>query len=1087
MTRLIRFCLIVTLLAVLSVATGCSASRPADEAYEGYLFAYFGGNGPDREQVYFAVSKDGFNYKALNASKPVIEAQAISRSGGVRDPHLLRGYAGEYFYMVLTDLHVPTMGWNNTAMVMLRSKDLINWQSSVVDIPSQFPQAFGDVNRVWAPQTIYDEQAEQYMVYFSMKQGDGPDIIYYAYANDDFTGLASTPKQLYFPPNEKHACIDGDIVEKDGKYHLFFKGEGRDPGIRLAVSGDLTGGYKLVSDERVDAETAAVEGSGVFKLNDRDAWILMYDVYTRGRYQFTISEDLKSFRVVDEQVTMNFKPRHGSVLPITGEEMARLIDKWGPIEAGPADDGWQKNRWAGDGVFTFDRADDRWVLELASGDGGDIAWSRWFAVEPGKTYELAAKIRTRDVIAGEGRGALLNVHGLSGAQSPALTGDTDWTTVKAVFNSGERERVLVNCLLGGWGQSTGRASFKHVSLRAVAAPKRPAVVHEPGPVTIDAAALRPPMSELIYSQFIEHMGRCIYGGIWAEMLEDRKFYHPITSDYKPYGSSALFPPVVRSPWQVLGSPAAVKMVTADPFVGDHDPQIGPGATIQQHGLGVVKGKRYTGYIWLKAVEGSPTVTVSLDLSDKPVRIEPRGDAYTRYEIEFSANKSSDKAMFAISVADGTARVGTASLMPADNIDGMRADTLQLLKQLKSPMYRWPGGNFVSGYDWRDGVGDRDRRPPRTNPAWTGVEHNDFGMHEFIRFCAFLNAEPMITINMGFEGAFSAEAEMQYANGGPATHWGAQRAANGSERPFGVKYWCIGNEMWGDWQLGFMSPEDYQIKHNWVVDRLRSKHKGFVAIGSGNAGDWSRGLLARCAGRMDLIAEHFYCQQRDGVVEHVAQMTRSIRGKADFHRHAQAQLGLTGDKQIPIAMTEWNYWYGPHPYGELGTVYFLKDALGVAAGIHEYARCSDIIGAAFYAQAVNVIGCIKTTKTDAFLAATALPLIMYREHFGAIPVQVDAAEPRAPGLDIAAAWTAGRAALTIGVVNASPEPKTIDLKLKGVAVSGEAEKWWFAGNDPELKNDVATQRLTIQHADDVKLSDEIRVPGYSATIFRLRVE
>jgi alpha-N-arabinofuranosidase len=119
-------------------------------------------------------------------------------------------------------------------------------------------------------------------------------------------------------------------------------------------------------------------------------------------------------------------------------------------------------------------------------------------------------------------------------------------------------------------------------------------------------------------------------------------------------------------------------------------------------------------------------------------------------------------------------IGTASLMPDDNVEGLRADTLALLKELRAPIYRWPGGNFVSGYDWRDGIGDRDRRPPRTNPAWTGVEHNDFGMHEFIRFCQLVGTEPWITVNTGFGDAYSAAAQLEYCNARP-TPSGARAA------------------------------------------------------------------------------------------------------------------------------------------------------------------------------------------------------------------------------------------------------------------------------------------------------------------------
>ena len=165
----------------------------------------------------------------------------------------------------------------------------------------------------------------------------------------------------------------------------------------------------------------------------------------------------------------------------------------------------------------------------------------------------------------------------------------------------------------------------------------------------------------------------------------------------------------------------------------------------------------------------------------------------------------------------------------EDIEGMRADTMKMLKELNAPLYRWPGGNFVSGYDWRDGIGDRDRRPPRKNPAWTGVEHNDFGMNEFIHFCRLLNAEPLITVNTGFGDAYSAAAQLEYSNGSTDTLMGAARARNGMPEPFNVRYWAIGNEMFGRWQLGYMSLNHYVRKHNWVVDKMREVDPDIVPI------------------------------------------------------------------------------------------------------------------------------------------------------------------------------------------------------------------------------------------------------------------
>lgn len=303
------------------------------ESYEAYLFTYFTGNGPSEEAIHYAVSIDGYNYRALNDNKPIIDSKAISTSGGVRDPHILRRADGKGFYMVVTDLYVTEQGWNNYAMILMKSKDLVTWESSVINIPETYPNEFGGVDRVWAPQVIYDEVQKKYMVYFSMKErGAHPDVIYYAYANKDFTALEAAPEQLYFPKDPKAACIDADIIPYEGKYYMFHKSENGNPGIKLAVSDKVNEGYEAVSEERIDCEKAGVEGSGVFKLNNSNEYILMYDVYTRGRYQFTRSTDLRNFTVIDQEVSMNFHARHGTVMPITKSELERLVSKWGSFD-----------------------------------------------------------------------------------------------------------------------------------------------------------------------------------------------------------------------------------------------------------------------------------------------------------------------------------------------------------------------------------------------------------------------------------------------------------------------------------------------------------------------------------------------------------------------------------------------------------------------------------------------------------------------------------------------------------------------------------------------------------------------------------
>lgn len=324
---------ILAFLLCLSALTPAFAEKIEEKDLAAYLFVYFTGNHISQEAVCYAVSMDGYTYWALNDNKPVIDSKVISSTGGVRDPHILRCEDGKTFYMVVTDM-VSDNGWDsNRAMVLLKSTDLVHWSHSVINMQKRY-EGQEKLKRVWAPQTIYDPEAGKYMVYWSMKYGDGPDVIYYAYANADFTDLEGEPKPLFVPADKK-SCIDGDIVYKDGIYHLFYKTEGHGNGIRVATTNSLTSGQWKENLEYKQQTKEAVEGAGTFKLIGEDKYILMYDVYMKGAYQFTETTDLEHFKVIDHEVKMNFHPRHGTIIPITRSELKHITDQWGkPTELG---------------------------------------------------------------------------------------------------------------------------------------------------------------------------------------------------------------------------------------------------------------------------------------------------------------------------------------------------------------------------------------------------------------------------------------------------------------------------------------------------------------------------------------------------------------------------------------------------------------------------------------------------------------------------------------------------------------------------------------------------------------------------------
>ena len=632
-------------------------------------------------------------------------------------------------------------------------------------------------------------------------------------------------------------------------------------------------------------------------------------------------------------------------------------------------------------------------------------------------------------------------------------------------------------------------------------------------IQVDVQNKTYPVNELIYGQFIEHMGRCIYGGIWAEMLEDRKFYWEITEDYHPYKEflDSPYPAVGASPWKITGNPEGVVMTTENSFVGDQTPLIKNGSGIQQLDLAVVENKSYEGYIWLKSDRSeNATVEVSMLVNGNKAFSEDftiGNKAYKKFPFEWLNKHASEKAILDIRVKSGNCLVGTVSLMPGDNIRGMRADTLKLLKKLNSPVYRWPGGNFASGYNWRDGIGDRDRRPPRKNEAWVGIEHNDFGTDEFIDFCREIHTQPMIAVNTGFGDAYSAAQWVEYCNASTDTVGGSWRQKNGNETPYDVHYWCVGNEMWGSWQMGYMHLDQYVIKHNMVAKAMWKVDNSLTLVGSGdfdaqsksltnNLEDggnrvrgWSEGLLEDCAENMNLISEHFYCgrlpwnqQQRIDLVSHVAQIKDMIKKKADQHRNLQAKMPNLKGRIIPIALDEWNYWHRDYVYGDLGCVYDLADALGIAAGIHELYRQADMIQIATYAQTVNVIGCIKTSKTEAEFATTGLVLSLYRNKFGTIPLSVD--NTHNP-LDISAALDNNSKVLTLSIVNPQKKEVKVDLSVLHANLAGNEEMYWITGEKETSHNAPGQERqVDIHHKTNLKTSEALTVPALSCTIFRL---
>lgn len=291
-----------------------------------YLFCYFTGNEPEQERIHFAASEDGYHFTPLNGNRPVI-AQTKG-TGSVRDPYLFQGQDGAY-HILATDMKSAD-GWNsNHCMISWRSDDLIHWMDETVIDLRAFPQT-QSADRVWAPQAVFDPEKGEYLIYWSHHNAEGNDpntVIWYAYSKDLKT-LSTPPAELFRPVNGQDG-IDGDIVEKDGVYYLYYKDEA-EKCIRYAAADCLTGPYREPEENKVSLSRKHVEGNAIYRISGTETFVMMMDEYTNGSFFLQQTTDLMHFKKLRRRdYSLDFQPRHGSVLPIDEKAYQLLLEAYG--------------------------------------------------------------------------------------------------------------------------------------------------------------------------------------------------------------------------------------------------------------------------------------------------------------------------------------------------------------------------------------------------------------------------------------------------------------------------------------------------------------------------------------------------------------------------------------------------------------------------------------------------------------------------------------------------------------------------------------------------------------------------------------
>jgi alpha-L-arabinofuranosidase len=631
-------------------------------------------------------------------------------------------------------------------------------------------------------------------------------------------------------------------------------------------------------------------------------------------------------------------------------------------------------------------------------------------------------------------------------------------------------------------------------------------------IVVDVTHPGPVISPLLFGHNLEHTRHSVWQGLSAQMLANRKFAGPVSADGPDARKIVRGEPgahAVAAQWYGINSSSTEFAVdTTTVFVGRQSQRVRirnrSRGGIGQRGIALQQGQDCELVLWTRTERELTIIARLVDDSGKQVYAENTlgiapGPWQTR-ACRFKAPRTDPSARLEI-LFDGPGCVwlGAASLLPGAHFHGMRRDVVALLKEISVPLLRWPGGNFTRDYRWQDGLLPVDLRPPisitwhETQPFADNIDAHEIGTDEFLALCRELGAEPSISLNLDpiLTPPADAAAWVQYCNGPADSEWGKVRAARGHPEPYHVRYWSLGNEVWGGWMGGVhCDAKTYAERIGLYATAMKRADPSIRLIASGLWGDWDTTLLAHGAGKFDLISEHDYAPEGNahGTRTEPSELARLAAAPAGsllprLRSVRQAADRLPQGTRLEIAFDEWNVWHDwfTRPFDHTWRVGPL-DGIYAATMLNMLCREAgplNLTMAAFF-EPVNE-GAIEVQPGAARLTSVGQVFALYRAHHGNRLLNLKVSGDKA-SLDVCASQDHNGGTVVLTIVNHDPSgPRQIDITLDGIAEIRGATAQVFSTSS--LQPGIPLGDRT-EHPETARGAVSLRLPRYGIALVRL---